>query len=137
MFGKMKKMFKDEDAGAILGAASGSLLGVIWALIGSLFGGCGGAICGAMLPCGPVGIGPFCTGPLPWGALCGTVCGGAVAGVLGTCVNCLGGGIIGIWIDYILGCCTAIPSTIAGCCGVVASCINFVPSLMGGLMGGK
>jgi hypothetical protein len=128
MFGRMKKMFRDEEAGAILGAAGlGSIAGVFSAILGAIVGCCGGTICGCIGPFAPLS---WCCGSIPIGCLGGTGCGGVIGGVINACVGCCSGGLIGTWIDYILACCTAIPSTITGCC-------NFIPSLLGGLMGGK
>ena len=105
MFGKMKKMLKDEEG-------TGILAGVGGAIAGCLPGGIGVALLGPCNLCCP----PICPAV--------AVCGGALGGALG--------GLGGFLLDYIAMGAACIGTTMSACLGSVGSCINFIPLLMGG-----
>ena len=117
MFGKMKKMFKDEEGTGILA-------------------GLGGAVGGAILGCVPGSIGTALLALVPgvgWNLCCPQCLGVAALG--GGCAGALGGvlgGLCGGLIDYAAIGAASIVTTASACFGSVASCINFIPSLMGG-----
>ena len=126
MFGKMKKMFKDEDAGAILGAATGS--GVFGTLAALLGGVCGGAVglFGWVFPCvPPCG---WCCGAIPACTIGGAGLGGTVLGAICAVPGALVGCTFGAWVDHLT-------IMLSACFGSVGSCINFIPSLIGGMLG--
>ena len=104
MFGKMKKMLKDEEGTGILAGLGG-------AIAGCLPGGISTAICGPCNLCCPQ-------------CLYVAVGGGALGGALG--------GLCGVLLDYITTGAVCIGTTMSACFGSVASCINCIPSLMGG-----
>ena len=109
MFGKMKKMLKDEEGTGILTGLAGAIAG---AIMGCCPGGAGALIC---LPC---------TVCCPQWCLCPAGCGAVGVGALGGAL----GGVGGVLFDYV----ACIGTTMSACFGSVASCINCIPSLMGG-----
>ena len=116
MFGKMKKMLKDEEGTGILGGVGGTIMGCLSLAVP-------GTICRVVS--GPLNM--ICP-PIP--IICGpALLGGAAGGLLG--------GVAGTAVDYVMACCTMANTVALSCFGSVASCINFVSSLMGGMLGGK
>ena len=109
MFGKMKKMLKDEEGTGILGAIAG-------AIVGCLPGGSCAAICAPCISCCP-----WCCLPCP--ATAATL-GGALCGALG--------GVGGVLFDRVTIGVACIGTTMSACFGSVAACIDCIPSLMGG-----
>ena len=109
MFGKMKKMFRDEEGTGILGAVAGVIGGTMCGFIPTA---CVSWICG---PLSCWGLGP--------GAVVGGLC-GMGGGALG--------GVCGSLLDYLTMGAACIGTTMSACFGSVGSCINFIPSLLGG-----